>query len=152
MPAIFGFLYIIFILTVISNGKKRRDAANAGRKPLPKTAAKIPEPYDEDLTIAQESHQTVPLEAHMHTTDMGMEGYGSEGTDCCHDYMLRPQDEQKDREDLYAEEPETETSVFTMFSDSEEEQAQALLQGVIFSEILRRRPPMGRMPLSRKSE
>ena len=177
MPGIIVFLYIIFLLIAVNNGKKRKNAAgaanaintaksantkhlantanaanntNAGRDPRRKPAEKMPLIHGEDLSIAQETHKAVPLEAHMHTTEMGMEGFGSEGTDCCHDYMLRPQEEQKEREDLCREESEPETSVFTVFSDSEEEQAQALLQGVIFSEILGRRPPMGRMPVSRK--
>ena len=69
-----------------------------------------------------------PLEAHIHTPVMGMEGEGTEGMDCCHEYML-------------GETEDTEPSDFLPLQEEEENQrAKALLQGVIYSEILGRRP------------
>lgn len=73
-----------------------------------------------------QSHASVPLEAHMHTPVMDVEGEGTEGIDCCHEYMLdQPQ----------------ETPDFLPMTETEQDgRARPLLQGVIFSEILGRRP------------
>ena len=74
-------------------------------------------------------HQTVPvpLEAHMHTPVMGGEGTGTEGIDCCHEYMLT--------------EPADKEEILPLFEEDQtrQERAQQLLQGVIMSEILGRR-------------
>ena len=84
-------------------------------------------------TIAREAlHPAVsstPLEAHMHTPVMGEEGTGTEGMDCCHEYMLTE-----------AAEEERETVALLDGDQSREERAQQLLNGVIMSEILGRRP------------
>ena len=72
-------------------------------------------------------HETKPLEAHMHTPVMGMEGEGTEGMDCCHEYML----------DQPIEQP---ADFLPMQEETENLRAKALLQGVIYSEILGRRP------------
>lgn len=72
-------------------------------------------------------HETKPLETHMHTPVMGIEGEGTEGIDCCHEYML----------DQPAEQP---ADFLPMQEETENLRAKALLQGVIYSEILGRRP------------
>ena len=73
-------------------------------------------------------HETKPLEAHMHTPVMGMEGTGTEGEDCCHEFMLDQRPEEKPADFLPLQE------------ETEALRAKALLQGVIFSEVLGRRP------------
>ena len=73
-------------------------------------------------------HETKPLEAHMHTPVMGIEGEGTEGIDCCHEYMLDQRSEDKPADFLPLQE------------ETEALRAKALLQGVIFSEVLGRRP------------
>ena len=73
-------------------------------------------------------HETKPLEAHMHTPVMGTEGTGTEGEDCCHEFMLDQRSEDKPADFLPLQE------------ETEALRAKALLQGVIFSEILGRRP------------
>ena len=73
-------------------------------------------------------HETKPLEAHMHTPVMGMEGTGNEGEDCCHEFMLDQRPEDKPADFLPLQE------------ETEALRAKALLQGVIFSEVLGRRP------------
>ena len=73
------------------------------------------------------SAHSEPLETHMHVPEMGVEGEGTEGIDCCHDYMLN------EREEI---EP---LDVLSLGEEDQRERAQALLQGVIFSEILGRR-------------
>ena len=62
----------------------------------------------------------------MHVPEMGVEGEGTEGVDCCHDYMLN---EREEAEPL---------DVLSLGEEDQRERAQALLQGVIFSEILGR--------------
>ena len=76
-------------------------------------------------------HETKPLEAHMHTPVMGIEGEGTEGIDCCHEYML----------DQPADQP---ADFLPLQEQTEALRAKALLQGVIFSEILGRRRPVRR--------
>ncbi len=72
-------------------------------------------------------HEAKPLEAHMHTPVMGTEGDGTEGIDCCHEFMLnQPSEEPAD--------------FLPLQEETENERAKALLQGVIYSEILGRRP------------
>ncbi len=72
-------------------------------------------------------HESKPFEAHMHTPVMGEQGVGTEGVDCCHEFMLN-------------ETPASETADFLpMQEDNAQEKAKALLQGVIFSEVLGRR-------------
>ena len=78
-------------------------------------------------TAPARRHETRPLEAHMHTPVMGVEGEGTEGMECCHEYML----------DKSIEQP---ADFLPMQEESENLRAKALLQGVIYSEILGRRP------------
>ena len=73
-------------------------------------------------------HETKPLEAQMHTPVMGTEGTGTEGEDCCHEFMLDQRPEDKPADFLPLQE------------ETEALRAKALLQGVIFSEVLGRRP------------
>lgn len=95
----------------------QRDAQRARPSVSPQTARPAP----------VKRHETRPLEAHMHTPVMGVEGKGTEGMDCCHEYML----------DQPAEQP---ADFLPMQEETEALRAKALLQGVIFSEILGRRP------------
>lgn len=77
---------------------------------------------------AGKKHTAKPFEAHMHTPTMGVEGVGTEGIDCCHEFML-------------GDTPEPEPADFLPMQEEEQgERAKALLQGVIYSEILGRRP------------
>ena len=73
-------------------------------------------------------HTSQPFEAHMHTPVMGAEGEGTEGIDCCHDFMLNG-----------SAEPEP-ADFLPMQEEEQDERVKALLQGVIYSEILGRRP------------
>lgn len=73
-------------------------------------------------------HEARPLEAHMHTPVMGVEGTGTEGEDCCHEFMLDQRPEEKPADFLPLQE------------ETEALRAKSLLQGVIFSEVLGRRP------------
>ena len=93
----------------------QRDAQRAQPAPAPRPAP-------------AKRHETKPLEAHMHTPVMGVEGDGTEGIDCCHEYMLG---------DSAAGEP---ADFLPMQEEGETARAKALLQGVIYSEILGRRP------------
>ena len=77
---------------------------------------------------AMKRHETKPLEAHMHTPTMGVEGVGTEGIDCCHEYMLNEPTANAPADFLPLQE------------ETENQRAKALLQGVIYSEILGRRP------------
>ena len=72
-------------------------------------------------------HDAVPLEAHMHEPEMGQEGEGTEGMDCCHEYMLS---------DTPPSEP---VDFIPLLDQNDGEMARDLLQGVIFSEVLGRR-------------
>jgi len=67
-----------------------------------------------------------PMEAHIHTPQMDLEGQGTEGMDCCHDYMLSDRTEEAD--------------FLPLTEETDTDRARALLQGVIYSEILGRRP------------
>jgi hypothetical protein len=86
-----------------------------------------PELASASQPAASVKHEARPLEAHMHTPVMGIEGVGNEGEDCCHEYML----------DQPAEQP---ADFLPMQEETEGLRAKALLQGVIYSEILGRRP------------
>ena len=78
--------------------------------------------------LAAQPHKTEPLTPHMHVPEMGWEGEGTEGIDCCHEFMLD--------QPIAAEQPD----FLPLAEQAEAERAKALLQGVIFSEILGRRP------------
>ena len=79
------------------------------------------------MAVPVKRHETRPLEAHMHTPVIGIEGEGTEGIDCCHEYML----------DQPAEQP---ADFLPLQEETESLRAKALLHGVIFSEVLGRRP------------
>ena len=83
-----------------------------------------PQPVQASAAV---KHTAKPFEAHMHTPAMGVEGEGTEGIDCCHDFMLGN-----------AREPEP-ADFLPLQEEGQTERAKALLQGVIYSEILGRR-------------
>ena len=99
------------------------DAVQENRAAQPAAAPTSPPPQPRETV-----HTARPLEAHMHTPAMDAEGDGTEGIDCCHDYMLGQPEQGEPMDFLPLQEEE------------ENERAKALLQGVIFSEILGRRP------------
>ena len=79
-------------------------------------------------TSAAKKHSDAkPFEAHMHTPVMGVQGVGTEGIDCFHEFMLG---------DVSEPEP---ADFLPMQEEEQSERAKALLQGVIYSEILGRR-------------
>lgn len=90
--------------------------------------AMAPQPVQPARPAPVKRHETKPLEAHMHTPAMGLEGTGTEGEDCCHEFMLDQRPEDKPADFLPLQE------------ETEALRAKALLQGVIFSEVLGRRP------------
>ena len=92
------------------------------------SASPLPQPRMERRLSQEAVHAARPLEAHMHTPVMDAEGDGTEGIDCCHDYMLGPTEQQEPADFLPLQE------------EGENQRAKALLQGVIYSEILGRRP------------
>ncbi|MBR6187131.1 MAG: hypothetical protein IKQ41_12835 [Clostridia bacterium] len=106
-----------------ANAAQQRTKAPAPVQAAPKQKASSPAPRN---TAAE--HEAKPFEAHMHEPVMGLEGMGTEGMDCCHDYMLEGPKETPDEELLPAGNAE------------DAERARMLLQGVIFSEVLGRRP------------
>ena len=146
IPILFLWL-LIFMLGSISKKKKagQQTGPAAGRQnaapgegpasappasPVPQAApAPRPRPQTQaaPLAPAPKPHHAEPLKAHMHEPVMGEEGVGTEGIDCCHEYMLGSQ-------------PEPEGELPILSEKTEDERAKALLQGVIFSEILGRRP------------
>ncbi len=107
-------------------------ASGGFTKPVtPQPAAPAPRP---SLSAAQPTRPAAfvsahaePMETHMHTPVMGDEGTGTEGIDCCHEYMLTSQEEAEPLD------------ILSLNEADQQERAQALLQGVIFSEILGRR-------------
>lgn len=157
MPAAWVVIVIIFwIVSTVNKAKKAQ--ANQGKQParpvqsgdkkpaqlqeLEDAAREIraaqpaavpasppPQPRLDQIGLPREAvHTARPLEAHMHTPVMDLEGDGTEGIDCCHEYMLG-QPEQGEPADFLPLQEEEDT-----------QRAKALLQGVIFSEILGRRP------------
>ena len=60
-----------------------RDARRGSRQPV------VPTVTARAQTSAAAKHSDAkPFEAHMHTPVMGVEGEGTEGIDCCHEFML----------------------------------------------------------------
>ena len=130
----------------VSPVKKAQPVQRSAPKKAPeKTPKKTPKKADDDgwegrgmpaspeLASASSSaapikHESRPLEAHMHTPVMGVEGVGTEGEDCCHEYMLDQRPE------------ENPAGFLPLQGETEALRAKALLQGVIFSEVLGRRP------------
>ena len=134
MQALFPLLVMWLIASFITRltraareqQKKAAPARPAAAPARPKAAA--PRPAPAAPVMPAQPHVAVPLEAHMHEPVMGEEGVGTEGIDCCHEYMLdQPQEAPAD--------------FLPLTEESQKERAQALLQGVIFSEILGRRAP-----------
>ena len=99
-----------------------RDAMRGQRQPVAPTVTARP------VQASAASHASKPFEAHMHTPVMGVQGVGTEGIDCCHDFMLGG---------IEASEP---AEFLPMQEEEPSDRAKALLQGVIYSEILGRRP------------
>ena len=99
-----------------------RDAMRGQRQPVTPTVTARP------VQASAASHASKPFEAHMHTPVMGVQGVGTEGIDCCHDFMLS---------DTLEPEP---ADFLPMQEEEPSDRAKALLQGVIYSEILGRRP------------
>jgi len=149
-PIFLFWIIIIFVSVVTKNSKqnagKKGSAGNAGGQkaanragsasPRPAQAkpASAPQPRkaataaERKAAPVHEEHAAMPLEAHMHTMEMDREGEGAEGIDCCHDYMLAPS------------EPAPMQDFSSLSANDESQRAHALLQGVVFSEILGRRP------------
>lgn len=157
MPAAWVVIVIIFwIVSTVNKAKKAQ--ANQGKQParpvqsgdkkparlqeLEDAAREIraaqpaaapasppPQPRQDQIGLPREAvHTARPLEAHMHTPVMDLEGDGNEGIDCCHEYMLGQREQGEPADFLLLQE------------EGENQRAKALLQGVIFSEILGRRP------------
>ena len=108
-------------------------AAKPAQKQAPKPARPQAQQTQMHVEKPSDAH---PFETHMHTPEMDREGEGTEGIDCCHDFMLTDSRE------------ESNTDLLSLHDPDESERAQALLQGVIFSEILGRRKnrPYGGKP------
>ena len=102
-----------------------RDAARGLRQPV---APRVTEQARPAQASAAKRRDAKPFEAHMHTPVMGVQGVGTEGIDCCHDFMLS---------DTLEPEP---ADFLPMQEEEPSDRAKALLQGVIYSEILGRRP------------
>ncbi len=103
----------------------RRDAMRGQKQPVAPTVSAQAKPVQ---SAAKKRHTAKPFETHMHTPVMGVQGEGTEGIDCCHDFMLS---------DSLSAEP---AEFLPMQEEEQNERAKALLQGVIYSEILGRRP------------
>ena len=106
---------------------RRTDPETAGRTIPTLPQPQIPQPAAPVRKETAQPHRKEPLEAHMHEPVMGQEGMGTEGEDCCHEYMLT------------GDSRKNENSVPAPNEAEDRSRAQALLQGVIFSEILGRR-------------
>ena len=102
-----------------------RDAMRGQKQPVAPTVSAQTRPAQ---ASAAKRRDAKPFEAHMHTPVMGVQGVGTEGIDCCHDFMLSDTAEPEPAEFLPMQEEES------------SDRAKALLQGVIYSEILGRRP------------
>ncbi|MBQ9265384.1 MAG: hypothetical protein IJ189_14420 [Clostridia bacterium] len=138
MEALFPILIMWLIVGLIGKIKKapaqppsRQARPQAGPAPKPaqivKPAAPAAPQVHQRMMDPEPMHHPEPFETHMHEPVMGEEGTGTEGIDCCHDFMLSS--------------PEEEIAPSLPFAeDAEDKRAKALLQGVIFSEILGRRP------------
>ena len=102
-----------------------RDARRSQQQPVaPKVTARA------QASAVKKNGDAKPFEAHMHTPVMGVEGEGTEGIDCCHDFMLGG----------VGSEGSEPADFLPMQEENRSERAKALLQGVIYSEILGRRP------------
>ena len=102
-----------------------RDAMRGQKQPVAPTVSAQARPAQ---ASAAKRRDAKPFEAHMHTPVMGVQGVGTEGIDCCHDFMLS---------DTVEPEP---ADFLPMQEEESSDRAKALLQGVIYSEILGRRP------------
>ena len=102
-----------------------RDAMRGQKQPVAPTVSAQTRPAQ---ASAAKRRDAKPFEAHMHTPVMGVQGVGTEGIDCCHDFMLGG---------IEASEP---AEFLPMQEEEPSDRAKALLQGVIYSEILGRRP------------
>ena len=103
-----------------------RDAVRGQRQPVAPTVTAQAQAKPKKMFASEPAAK--PFEAHMHTPVMGVQGVGTEGIDCCHDFMLGG---------IEASEP---AEFLPMQEEEPSDRAKALLQGVIYSEILGRRP------------
>lgn len=134
---VIAFIGVIIKASTSSQKKTQQSAASQTRTPqqqpaaprnrVQQHAAQRPKPQAPSHTAPRQPHVSTPLEAHMHEPVMGEEGAGTEGIDCCHDYMLSSPVEEK-------------PDFLPLTEEGNDERARALLQGVIYSEILGRRP------------
>ena len=129
MPTILPLiLVLIAVVNIISKSKKQQEARSAAQRNRPMPPQAQPPVRNVSPAASRPAaplHESRPLEAHIHTPVMGIEGEGTEGIDCCHEYMLST--------------PEEEKPAAVSVPQNENINAQTLLQGVIFSEILGRR-------------
>lgn len=130
-----AFIGVITSAAVSSQKKAQQSAASQTETPRQPAAPQSrpqqqttlrPRPQASPRALPRQ-HVSTPLEAHMHEPVMGQEGVGTEGIDCCHEYMLSSPEEVK-------------PDFLPMTEESGDARARALLQGVIYSEILGRRP------------
>ncbi len=143
LPILFLWVIFAFVGNIAKKAQKaqQKNAPAAGKKPAapkpPVQAQRPPQsapqpmarPTVQPTVPTVSSHVSTPLEAHMHEPVMGEEGTGTEGIDCCHEYMLNAP-------------AEAETNDFLpMTEQDQQDRSRALLKGVIFSEILGRRAP-----------
>ena len=127
-------LAVLLLIGMFIGGvtNKREMMSDLSNKLFPARAQQAAKAAPAPAAKPQETaHHAEPLAAHMHVPEMGVEGEGTEGIDCCHEYMLDQTPREEPSELLF---PADET---------EQERAAALLQGVIFSEILGRRAHKG---------
>ena len=153
------FLIFAWVYSAVKKAKKKQESQQQARNGQPQAPASRPQPKKApqrngewingrwvtavEAARAQQAakaapapaakpqetaHHAEPLAAHMHTMEMDREGEGAEGIDCCHDYMLTPS------------EPAPMQDFSSLSANDESQRAHALLQGVVFSEILGRRP------------
>lgn len=135
LPILVFWLIFAFIGSLSKNAKKRTQQqaqqAKAAQQRMAAAPQAAPQPKAPAPAAVQKTHletDAKPFEAHMHEPVMDQEGVGTEGIDCCHEFMLEsPQNEPQ-------------ADFLPLTDHEEEERAKMLLQGVIFSEVLGRRP------------
>lgn len=138
LPILIVWVIFAFIGSLSKNAKKKtqQQAQQAKAVPAPQQAAAparaAAQPKAPAPAAVQKTHSdpaAKPFEAHIHEPVMGMEGVGTEGMDCCHDYMLESPKEEEPGADF-----------LPLTDEDDADKARLLLNGVIFSEVLGRRP------------
>lgn len=133
MEALFPLLIFWLIVGLIGKLKKAPPQQQQQKPAVPQRPAAAPQPARPAAASRPSpapptpQHTPAPFEAHMHTPVMGIEGVGTEGEDCCHEFMM---------EDSAPEE----SDFLPLSEEDSSDRSRALLQGVIYSEILGRRP------------